>query len=307
MGEPRLAELDLLFSFAAEEARARDHHWLGPEHFLLAILARPEDSPAAQALRASGVTYEALSAEYERQLDRTDRPRRKWSGIHSNPAYHQVIGFAKGLAAGLGSDQVTGEHVLLAVLWEPDVSGSHLLERHARREEIVARLVELGVEEPRQPLPRRPDRVRYGERVYVPLDQLEALRSELAAYLPISWNVDEERGWLSGPEGVNLSDYIPFALDAWKRGRLPCPCCLFVTLDLDTPLGERMCDVCRWIDDPVQRNNPDYTGGANAVSLTLARENFGRFGASQERFRDAVRPPRPEEIPPWATASGAGS
>jgi Cysteine-rich CPCC/Clp amino terminal domain, pathogenicity island component len=307
LGE-RLAEFDLLFSFAAEEARARDHHWLGPEHFILAILGRPEDSAAAQALRASGVTYDAFSAEYERRLDRADRPERKSSGIGSTPAYHEIIGFAKGLAAGLGSEQVTGEHVLLAVLWEPETGGADLLETiGAEREDVLARLVELRVDVPRQPLPRRRERRRYGERFYVPLDQLEAIRAELAAYLPISWNVEEGRGWVSGPEGVDLSDYIPFALEAWERGRLPCPSCRCVTLPLEVPLGERVCDVCRWIDDPVQRNNPDYAGGANPVSLTRARENFSRLGASDEQFRDVVRPPRSDEIPPWFDAPVAGS
>jgi hypothetical protein len=54
-----------------------------------------------------------------------------------------------------------------------------------------------------------------------------------------------------------------------KKG--PCPCC-------DAPMmfgGEEddwnICPVCCWENDPVQRENPDYEGGANYMSLHQAR------------------------------------
>lgn len=53
---------------------------------------------------------------------------------------------------------------------------------------------------------------------------------------------------------------------------LPCPCC-----GSDT-LGERgtyeVCETCGWEDDPIQSNDPEYTGGANAESLRSAREQW---------------------------------
>lgn len=33
-----------------------------------------------------------------------------------------------------------------------------------------------------------------------------------------------------------------------------------------------VCEVCDWEDDPVQFYDPDYRGGANAMSLNEARE-----------------------------------
>jgi len=52
-----------------------------------------------------------------------------------------------------------------------------------------------------------------------------------------------------------------------------------------------------WQDDPVQLEQPGYAGGANTVSLNEARENFRKFGASEPRFKNKVRSPRPKEIP----------
>jgi Cysteine-rich CPCC len=38
--------------------------------------------------------------------------------------------------------------------------------------------------------------------------------------------------------------------------------------------------------------------GPNSVPLSVARENFDRFGASEERWTAQVRRPRPDEGPP---------
>ncbi len=35
--------------------------------------------------------------------------------------------------------------------------------------------------------------------------------------------------------------------------------------------GWEICEVCGWEDDPVQRRDPDLTGGANHLSLHQAR------------------------------------
>jgi hypothetical protein len=49
--------------------------------------------------------------------------------------------------------------------------------------------------------------------------------------------------------------------------------------------------MCYWEDDPVQYDDPDYEGGANAVSLRQAQQNFLRSGVSNERFRRHARKP----------------
>lgn len=46
-----------------------------------------------------------------------------------------------------------------------------------------------------------------------------------------------------------------------------------------------------WEDDPIQRDNIDYTGGANDVSLREARENYKIFKSSDKRSKKLVREP----------------
>ena len=82
--------------------------------------------------------------------------------------------------------------------------------------------------------------------------------------------------------------------------RHPCPCCGYLTFRHPANGSYDICHVCFWEDDPVQLRDADFEGGANVPSLNQARENFARFGAIDERFRDAVRPPRPSEVPPAA-------
>ena len=73
-----------------------------------------------------------------------------------------------------------------------------------------------------------------------------------------------------------------------------CPCCGYFTLD--EPNEYDICEVCWWEDDNFQLDNPDYAGGANAISLNQARENFRRIGVSDKRMLDLARAPRPSEL-----------
>jgi hypothetical protein len=79
--------------------------------------------------------------------------------------------------------------------------------------------------------------------------------------------------------------------------RYACPCCDFLTLT-EPPTGTfAICPVCRWEDDNIQFEDLDKEGGANAVSLRQARQNFRQHGISDARRRQRARPPRPEETP----------
>lgn len=50
-----------------------------------------------------------------------------------------------------------------------------------------------------------------------------------------------------------------------------CPCCG------ETLVGEYdICPVCNWENDPIQAENPDYSGGANRMSLQEARAAYAR-------------------------------
>ncbi|MCR5300854.1 MAG: hydrolase [Lachnospiraceae bacterium] len=76
--------------------------------------------------------------------------------------------------------------------------------------------------------------------------------------------------------------------------RFRCPCCGYYTLQ--SPGAYEICPVCFWEDDPVQEDDPDLCGGANEPSLNECRENYRKFNACEERFRDRVREPYLEEI-----------
>ncbi|SFK65543.1 CPCC family cysteine-rich protein [Lysobacter sp. cf310] len=77
---------------------------------------------------------------------------------------------------------------------------------------------------------------------------------------------------------------------------LRCPCCGCKTLD--ERRAYEICAVCCWEDDGQDTTNADEVrGGPNGeLSLSLARLNYGQFGACHRRFLPRVRAPRPEEI-----------
>jgi hypothetical protein len=79
--------------------------------------------------------------------------------------------------------------------------------------------------------------------------------------------------------------------------RYACPCCGHLTLPKAPPGTFEICPVCRWEDDNVQFDLPDYGGGANSPSLREAQENFKRFGAVTEAEARSARPATREEQP----------
>ncbi len=80
-----------------------------------------------------------------------------------------------------------------------------------------------------------------------------------------------------------------------KKKKFACPCCGFLTLEEEPPGTHGICPVCGWEDDLVQFKDPTHWG-ANGVSLVEARQNFLRYGVSEEKYRSEVRRPLPEEV-----------
>lgn len=59
-----------------------------------------------------------------------------------------------------------------------------------------------------------------------------------------------------------------------SKNAYACPCCGYLSLEMD-PLGSfENCRVCGWKNDPVQVEDPDYRGGANSESLREAQQAF---------------------------------
>ena len=75
-----------------------------------------------------------------------------------------------------------------------------------------------------------------------------------------------------------------------------CPCCDCLTLC--GRAGYEICRVCYWEDDGQASPDADEVrcGPNGSLSLTQARENYRRIGATDARFVSSVRRPRLEEI-----------
>ncbi len=84
-------------------------------------------------------------------------------------------------------------------------------------------------------------------------------------------------------------------LAAWA-GPYRCPCCGFSTLTERG--GDEICEVCFWEDDGQDDHDADEVrGGPNdELTLTIARQNFQRFGASREDVLQHVRKPTADEV-----------
>ena len=223
MGDYRvhLRELDRLTGLAWQEAKRLRSTVIGPEELLLAIL-HPDagESNAAMALRACGVTREAVEALVRRHQRTEEIP----GGPQYNPAGQELSSMAEGIAAGLGDSEVRAEHLLLAYLWDPDHSARELEQLGTSREDVRRQLAALDVDVPQPRLPPHDPR-KYGPDVDVTLDELWILLRELSYVLPsgasFTWNHNWKKGWVSATEGVDTEEYIKRALERHRHINQP--------------------------------------------------------------------------------------
>lgn len=192
-------------SQAFDEARRLEHSFVSEEHFLLALLHPARSSKAAAALRACGVTYEAVSDELARVIHGGDPPPEPFdpeAAIGLSFAGGKLLARAEGLGMGLGDPLPREEHVLIAYLWES--WEEWLLNRcGTTRAEVYEQLRARGVTMPSVPLPptRVPPPGRH-QRVDVPPDQLRevlsGLHDRLSEDSDFGWNVDPDtdRAWV---------------------------------------------------------------------------------------------------------------
>jgi hypothetical protein len=78
--------------------------------------------------------------------------------------------------------------------------------------------------------------------------------------------------------------------------RFACPCCRCLTLEERG--GYEICPVCFWEDDGQDdQDAARVRGGPNgSMSLDEARRNYAAFGACDEKCKQHVRPPLPDEL-----------
>ena len=156
---------------AAIQAIALRQNWLGPEHYLLAVLAEP--SLATDVMAELGATHRAVATVLARTTTINGRRIRylESKGITSNPRAHDVAGWAKGFAAALDRHEPSPEDWLLATLYEGGgIVWSVLDELGVSRVAIVDALRNRGV--------KTPDFEPHEERPWQGRQELEVDRSE---------------------------------------------------------------------------------------------------------------------------------
>jgi ATP-dependent Clp protease ATP-binding subunit ClpA len=110
-----------VLGLAEEEARQMRNNWIGTEHVMLALLR--SDSVAGRALQELGITLDkaragVFTAVPPRETDVTE--------IAATPRVKTLIGTAISLAAPV-SDRVKPQHLLIALVADPDGIGTQVL------------------------------------------------------------------------------------------------------------------------------------------------------------------------------------
>ena len=107
------ARLDEIFRIASAEAEQLNHHWVGRDHLLLALLHPDCPGLARTVLEAFGVSLDQIRQEWTAGLGDPFEPHDR--ALVVPPGTNHVLTRAKVNAAELEDDEVAGEHVLLAL------------------------------------------------------------------------------------------------------------------------------------------------------------------------------------------------
>ena len=213
---------------AEEEARSLNHHWVGTEHLLLALVRMVEEgasSGGAEALRRSLASsdvdvstvrrrvVEAVPSESEVESD---------SALKLTPKMTRILVRAQELATEDSRDLADTEHFLLGMFWEAGGLGDRVLEHMGITSgKLVEYLSSQDVSDsPISPQVVPPPRVEhdYNKTVTVSLEDLGILFRKLPSILPsdapLAWNIspDGESAWISSVENVALEDSVRQAL-----------------------------------------------------------------------------------------------
>jgi ATP-dependent Clp protease ATP-binding subunit ClpC len=122
---------------AGVEARALNHQYIGTEHILLGLVADETES-AANMLRVLGVSADAIRQEVESLVQR-GMEQVSPGPLRLTPRSQQVIEFAREEAGAVNQVSVDAEHLLLALLREPDgVAGQVLRNLGVKPDELRA-------------------------------------------------------------------------------------------------------------------------------------------------------------------------
>lgn len=75
----------------------------------------------------------------------------------------------------------------------------------------------------------------------------------------------------------------------------PCPCCRYITIPNNGDALAYICPVCMWEIDLFIKDENESSDLNHGLSLKKARENYKKFGSSQQRLIKYCRVPKDTE------------
>jgi hypothetical protein len=198
---------------AGHQATKLKHGYVGVDHLVLALLDPPQPGLASDVLGGLGLTHDD---ELERAKKSNRRSRKQHRTL--NPAMLQLLGMSQGIAIGLGSTELSDEHVLLAMLYSDHDRISSVVDP----DEVLAALQGRGFFTPVAwpPVPATPTGP-WGPFVYLSWDDLSIVTRELAMRFPLgtpTWGMNKSK-WKQDHYYIQGEDEIP--LEEIVRAVLP--------------------------------------------------------------------------------------
>jgi hypothetical protein len=193
---------------AFDEAQDLRHGYCTDLHFLLAILKPPAPTASSEVLVELGLSYGTVRD----RIVKWDRPRRKRAGTSSTPTYQLILGWAQGIAIGMGVSRFNDEHVLLAIVYGDHGGESRLVGFDIDPDEVVAGLRARGIQTPQlQPPAASTPTGPWGPWAYFPQEEWSDVTQELAKDYPpgtAHWCTNRSK-WKQGHWYVHGEDQIP--------------------------------------------------------------------------------------------------
>jgi ATP-dependent Clp protease ATP-binding subunit ClpC len=124
--------------FAQEEARMRDHNYIGTEHILLGLIHEGE-GVAAKVMEALDVSLQAVRVGVERNIGRGEGVPS--GNIPFTPRAKKVLELSLREALQLGHNYIGTEHILLGLIREGEGVAAQVLQKLGASLEVVRQKV----------------------------------------------------------------------------------------------------------------------------------------------------------------------
>jgi hypothetical protein len=183
----------------------------------LALLNPPDPTPSLEVLAELGLTYEAVT----QRVTGWDRKQRRKTGTSSTPAYQFILGWAQGIAIGMGTPNFTDEHVLLAIVFGDLGGESQLVWYDIDPDEVLAGLKSRGVAVPSlaPPVAGTPFGP-WGPWVYFPAAEFSEVAQELAKRHPpgtVHWGTNKSKckkdhWYVHGEDEIQMEEIVRSAV-----------------------------------------------------------------------------------------------